>query len=147
MQFWFVIVVPKYLRFATFWKDQQIMILSSILEAKHKHVFTSRPTSLLAYNRCVFIYGICVFAQYIDTVSTDLKMMCTFNSNHPRFSWTFMTAYSRAKWKSNGDKVSPWFRPLGKGNASHRFVAMQTLLYVSLKHSLISLTSFMVKVR
>jgi hypothetical protein len=37
-------------------------------------------------------------------------------------------AYSKAKMKSNGNKASSYFRPFGTGNASDRFLPMQTLL-------------------
>jgi len=58
-------------------------------------------------------------------------------------SWTLLIAYSTAKLKSNGDKVSPCFRPFWKGNLSDRFLPIQTALYVSFKHILIGPTSFL----
>jgi hypothetical protein len=53
-------------------------------------------------------------------------------------------AYSKAKSKSSGDKASPCFRPFWKGKLSDKCLPIWTLLYVSFKHILIELTSFMV---
>jgi hypothetical protein len=52
-------------------------------------------------------------------------------------------AYSKAKLKSSGDRTSPWFRPFWIGKLSDKCLPIQTLLYVSFKHILINLTSFM----
>jgi len=42
------------------------------------HVFTSRPNSLLASNTAsVLLYGIYIFAQYINIVSMNQKLMCS----------------------------------------------------------------------
>jgi len=49
-----------------------------------------------------------------------------------------MMAYSKAKFKNNGDK-SYCFRSYWTGNASHRSSPMRTLLYVSLKLILFNL--------
>jgi len=38
-------------------------------------VFTSEPTSLLASNRASVFYGIYVFTQYINIISTDQELM------------------------------------------------------------------------
>jgi hypothetical protein len=52
-------------------------------------------------------------------------------------------AYSKAKLKSSGDKVSPYFRPFWIGRLSNKCLPIWTLKYVSFKHILISLTNFM----
>jgi hypothetical protein len=52
-------------------------------------------------------------------------------------------AYPKAKFKSSGDKASPCFRPFWIGKLSDICLPIETLLYVSLKHVLISLTNFM----
>jgi hypothetical protein len=59
------------------------------------------------------------------------------------FSWTSLMAYSKAKLKSSCDKASPCFKPFWKGKLSEKCLHIQTLLYVSLKHLLMSLTHFM----
>jgi hypothetical protein len=51
-------------------------------------------------------------------------------------------AYSLAKLKSNGDKASPYFRPLWIENASDKCLPTRTLLQGSFKQILISLTNF-----
>jgi len=51
-------------------------------------------------------------------------------------------AYSKAELKSNGDRASPYFKPFLIGNMSDKFLPTQTLLYVSVRHIFISLTSF-----
>jgi hypothetical protein len=53
-------------------------------------------------------------------------------------------AYSKAKLKSTGDRVSPCFRPFCIGKLSDKCLPIWTLLYVSFKHTLIDLSSFMV---
>jgi hypothetical protein len=52
-------------------------------------------------------------------------------------------AYSKAKLNSSGDKASPCFRPFWIGKLSDKCLPILTLLYVSFKHILINLTSFM----
>jgi hypothetical protein len=52
-------------------------------------------------------------------------------------------AYSKAKLKNSGDRVSPCFKPFLIGNMSDRFLPTPTLLYVSVRHIFISLTCFM----
>jgi hypothetical protein len=49
-------------------------------------------------------------------------------------------AYSKAKLKSIGDRASPCFRPFWIGKLSDKCM---DLLYVSLKHILIRLASFL----
>ena len=51
-------------------------------------------------------------------------------------------SYPTAKLKSNGDKASPCFKPFLTGNISDKFLPTRTLLYVSVRHIFISLTSF-----
>jgi hypothetical protein len=43
-------------------------------------------------------------------------------------------AYSKAKLKSSGDKVSPCFRPFSMVNLSDRFLSIRTLQWVYFKH-------------
>jgi hypothetical protein len=52
-------------------------------------------------------------------------------------------AYSTAKSKSIDGKASPCFRPFWTGNVSDMCFLLHSLLWVSCKHTLISLTSFM----
>jgi hypothetical protein len=58
-------------------------------------------------------------------------------------SWTFPMAYSKAKLKSNDDKASPYFDKFLIGKLSDKCLPISTLLYVSFKHILISLGSFL----
>jgi hypothetical protein len=51
-------------------------------------------------------------------------------------------AYSKAKFKSSGDRESPFFEPFLIGNLPDRFFPTQTLLLVSGIDTSISLTSF-----
>jgi hypothetical protein len=51
--------------------------------------------------------------------------------------------YSKAKLKSGGDRASPCFRPLWIGKLSDKYLPAWTLVYLSFKHILINLTSFM----
>jgi hypothetical protein len=50
--------------------------------------------------------------------------------------------YSKAKLKSSGDKASRSFKPFWIGKLSGKCLPIQTLLYVSFKHILMSLTNF-----
>jgi hypothetical protein len=52
-------------------------------------------------------------------------------------------AYYRAKLKSSGNKASSCFKPFWIGKLSDKCLPIWTLLYVSFKHILISLTNFM----
>jgi hypothetical protein len=52
-------------------------------------------------------------------------------------------AYSKAKWKGSGDKTSPYFGLFWIGKLSDKYLPIPALIYVSFKHILISLTSFM----
>ena len=52
-------------------------------------------------------------------------------------------AYSKAKLKSNGDRAPPCFKPFLIANISDKFLPTQTLLYISVRHIFISLTSFL----
>jgi hypothetical protein len=51
-------------------------------------------------------------------------------------------AYPKVKLKSSGDKTSPYFKSFWIGKLSDKCLPIQTLLYVSIKHILISLTNF-----
>jgi hypothetical protein len=50
--------------------------------------------------------------------------------------------YSKANLKSSGDKASPCLRPFLIGKLSENCLPIQTLLYVSFEHILISPTNF-----
>jgi hypothetical protein len=51
-------------------------------------------------------------------------------------------AYYKAKLKSSGDRASPYFKPFWIEKLSDKYLPTWTLLYVSFKHVLINLTSF-----
>jgi hypothetical protein len=51
--------------------------------------------------------------------------------------------YSNKKFKGSGNKAFPYFRSFWKGKLSSKCLPICTLLYVSFKHILIRLTSFM----
>jgi hypothetical protein len=57
--------------------------------------------------------------------------------------WILLIAYSKAKLKSNGNIASSCFKPFLIRNMSDKFLPSQTLLYISVRHIFISLTSFM----
>jgi hypothetical protein len=50
---------------------------------------------------------------------------------------------SKAKLKNNGDRAFPCLKPFLIGNTSDKFLTTRTLLYVSVRHIFISLTSFL----
>jgi len=50
-------------------------------------------------------------------------------------------AYYKAKLKRNGDRASPCFKPFLIGNISDKFLTTRNLLYVSVRHIFINLTS------
>jgi hypothetical protein len=56
---------------------------------------------------------------------------------------TFLMAYYWAKLKSSSNKGSPCFRPFWIRKLSDKCLPIQTLLYISFMHILISLSSFM----
>ena len=56
------------------------------------------------------------------------------------FNNTSEKYHSKTKLKSNGDRASPCFKPFLIGNMSDKF---WTLLYVSVRHIFINLTSFL----
>jgi hypothetical protein len=57
------------------------------------------------------------------------KSWCVpFNISPSWFSWTLLMVYSKAKLKSNGDKVSLCFRPFWMINLLDRFLPIWTLL-------------------
>jgi hypothetical protein len=89
----------------------------------------SRSTSLLASKRSpVFFFMVFMSSPNILTLSAQTRIYAVpFNSNLSSFSWTFLMEYSKAKFKSNGNKASPYFRPFWIGNASERVLPMWTL--------------------
>jgi len=50
--------------------------------------------------------------------------------------------YSKAHMKRNGDRASSCFQPFLIGNMSDKFFPNRNLLYISVRHILISVTSF-----
>jgi hypothetical protein len=68
--------------------------------------------------------------------------MCPIQFQSHLVSWTFLMAYSKTKLKSSGDRSSPCFRPFWIGNLSDKCLPIWTLLYVSFKHILINLTTY-----
>jgi len=45
--------------------------------------------------------------------------------------------------KSNGERTYPYFKPFLITNVSNKFLPTRTLLYVSFRHTFISLTNLM----
>lgn len=151
--FWSVKVVPKYPNFAKFTNSLLYKLSTFILRFFRAvwlrdvdmylvpSAFTSRPTSLLVSNRaCMgFLYDIYVFIQLINIIIVDRKLMFPTEFQSPLFSWTFQTEIFKARWW-HGGKTFPCFRPFWIGKASDKSLPMHTLMQVSFKHSLISLT-------
>jgi hypothetical protein len=54
-----------------------------------------------------------------------------------------LMAYSKAKLKSSSEKASHCFRPFWIRKLSDKCLPIQTLLYISFKHILISLSTFL----
>jgi hypothetical protein len=82
--------------------------------ANNLTVFTSRPTSLLAFNRAFLLFFFFVaftFPLSMLISSAETGFWCAFSSSPSSYSWTFLMAYSKAKLKSNCDKASPCLRP------------------------------------
>jgi hypothetical protein len=69
--------------------------------------------------------------------------MCPIYISPTWVFWTFLMTYCTEKLKSSGVIASPCFRPFWIENLSDKCLPTQTLLYVSFKHILMSLTSFM----
>ena len=90
------------------------------LQSEHKHtrsflVFTSKRNSLLETNT-PFIFLCITFKQTLNIISTDQKLEGPIQFQSLRFSCTFLMAYSKAKLKSNRDKVATSFRSFLIGN-------------------------------
>jgi hypothetical protein len=58
------------------------------------------------------------------------------------FTRTLLMAYSKAKFKSNGDKAFPYFKPFLTGELSDICLSTRTLQLVSFRNTFISLTCF-----
>jgi hypothetical protein len=84
----------------------------------------------------VFFFMVFVFSPSNSNISIDRELMCSIQFH------LFLMAYSREKLKSNDNETSSCFKPFWTGNVCNRLLPMQTLLWVSFKHILISLTSF-----
>jgi len=157
MQFWFV-TVPKYLRFTTFSKD--LLEVSKlwfclafwwwdiiIWYAWSLCLHLDQPLSLPLTEHLCLVYVLYVFTQrvvivvviiIIIIISIDQGLMWSIQFQ------TFLIAYSKAKLKSTGDEAFPCSRSFRIGNVSDWFQLLGTLLWVSFKHTLISLNSFIV---
>jgi hypothetical protein len=90
-----------------------------------------------------------VVPKYLDC--DTFQMMCLLYlsiciflySIYVLFSGTFLLEYSKAALKTSGNRAAPCFRPFWIGKLSDKCLPIRTLLYVSFKHILINLTSFM----
>jgi hypothetical protein len=142
IRFRLVIIIHKYLNCATFskyllavlmswfcpafwWRDSNIHLVFS--------VFTSRPTSLLAsVSVSVFFFMVSYYHQadshHQYRPAADVSCLISVPPGFPGPSWWHILKHS---WKS-----------IWRGNLSDKCLLIQTLLYVSFKHNLISLTSF-----
>jgi hypothetical protein len=148
MQFWFVSVILKYLNFDTFSKALLAILMLRFCPAFRSTytylvfpVFASRTTSSLAsISFCVLLYGIYVELHETNNMNINQKQLYLFNFNTTLFSWTFLKLYSKAELKSNYGKPSPCIRRFWIWN---KYWLVWTLLWVSLKHILISLNSFL----
>jgi hypothetical protein len=70
-----------------------------------------------------------VFSQYLNVIiSIEQKLMCPIQFQSFLVLLDPLMAYSKAKVKSNGDKASPNFRPIGVQNFSERFLPTQAVL-------------------
>jgi hypothetical protein len=110
-------------------------------------VFTSTPTTLLVSIRVsVFFFG---GGDYIYMLYPNSFPSSQASSWHVPFNFSpfwffcpFLMAYSKAKLKGSEGKASPCSRPLRTENASHKCLPTWALLYVSHKHILVTITSF-----
>jgi hypothetical protein len=144
-----VSVVPKYLNFATFSNDAlAILIFWFCPEFGWRDiiiyfVFSAfiYITPLTASKRIsAFSFMVFILSHKELTSSAQTNSRCVPLN---WFSWSFLMAYSEAKFKNNGDKASHCFRSFLIGNVSDKSLPARTLLQVSLKHILVSLTSFL----
>jgi hypothetical protein len=118
IEFSCVIVIPiwTYVNFAAFSKDLLAVYLyyDFVLHSGDK------STSLLA---SVFLFMLFMFPpnKLWSPPSSQTRTWCDpFDLNLYLSSWTFLMAYSKAKWKSNSDKAFPYFRRFWTGNALDR---------------------------
>jgi hypothetical protein len=80
--------------------------------------FTSRAASLLVSNRASVLFCmVFVFSNY-TIISTGQKLMCPIQFQSFLVLLDPPVAYSKAKWKSYGDKASPCFRPFWIGKVT-----------------------------
>ena len=81
---------------------------------------------------CVFLYSMYTSSQYINIISVNQKMSVPFNFKPSWFTWTLLMVYSKAKFKSNGDRATPCFKPFLIGNMSDKFLPTRTLVWLSM---------------
>ena len=107
--------------------------------------FTTSPISLLSTNKAsAFFFIVCMLPPNLLTSSASTSSWCLpLNFKPSWFTWTLLMAYSKAKLKSNGERTSPYLKQFFIRNVSNKFLPTRTLLYVSFRHSFISLTNFM----
>jgi hypothetical protein len=93
----------------------------------------------------VFLYGIYTYiiTQLIRIISIDHSWYVQFNFSNTWISWNSLMAYYKAHLNSSGDKAYPCYRPFWRGKLSDIYLPIQTLLYVSFRHTLVGLNNFM----
>jgi hypothetical protein len=113
-------ISSPYILFLFGWRD---MIICFVFRA-----FISRATSLLASKRVsVFSFLVFILSPNNLTSSAYTNSWCVpFISKPTSFSWTFLIVYSMVKWKNNGDRASPCFRPFWIGNFWKKIFLMCT---------------------
>jgi len=156
MQLWFVWIVRKYLNFATLWNGSLPIFVLWLCPAFCSRdtwylvfaAFTSRSFFSLATNKASVFLTVWMFSLNKLARSTEMRSWCVpFNFNPSWFVWTFQTAYSKTRSKSNNEKVhlssksnnekvhpSPSFRSFLIENVSDKYLSIGDLHYVSVQH-------------
>jgi len=102
-----------------------LVISPCILILSHDHVLSvmSSPVSLIGTDEISAVFlAVCRFPPPYTSVNILVltgSWYAPFNFKPSCFIWNFPKAYSKANLKSNGDKPSPYFKPLLVGNMSH----------------------------
>jgi len=93
-----------------------------ILISRHDNVISFIS---IFFNKITLIASIKAYAFFFIKTNS----LCESNNFKPSwFTWTLLTAYSKAKLKSNGDKTSPYFKTFLAGNMSDKCLPTCTLL-------------------